>query len=100
MTVRHFLRRCYGEGLSKARVARLVGSADALASERSYVRSTLPRGVARELGRGMRGRPSGFLAALLIVAGVAVTGTSYVLGRLRREAVTIAPAEVAPVGSN
>jgi GT2 family glycosyltransferase len=100
MTVRHFLRRCYGEGLSKARVALLVGSADALASERSYVRSTLPRGVVRELGRGMRGRPGGFLAALLIVAGVAVTGTGYVLGWWRREALTTTPGEVAAVGSH
>jgi GT2 family glycosyltransferase len=100
MTVRHFLRRCYGEGLSKARVALLVGSADALASERSYVRSTLPRGVVRELGRGMRGRPSGFLAALLIVAGVAVTGTAYVLGLLRRVALATAPDEVTTVGSH
>jgi GT2 family glycosyltransferase len=97
MTVRHFLRRCYGEGLSKARVARLVGSTDALASERSYVRSTLPRGLARELWRGVRGQPGGWLAALLIVAGVGVTGTGYVVSRLRREAVTAVPAEVGAV---
>jgi GT2 family glycosyltransferase len=94
MTMRHFLRRCYGEGLSKARVARLVGSTDALASERSYVSSTLPRGVARELWRGVRGRPGGWLAALMIVAGVGVTGAGYVVSRLRHEAVTALPGEV------
>jgi len=83
MRVRHFLRRCFGEGQSKARVARLVGATDGLASERSYVRSTLPRGVARELGRGLRGQPAGWLAAALIVVGLGITGTGYLLGRLR-----------------
>lgn len=94
MRLRYFLRRCYGEGLSKARVARLVGTADGLASERSYVLSTLPRGVARELWRGLRGRPAGWLAAALIVAGLVVTGTGYVLGRLGGDSVTPMPGGV------
>ena len=97
MRIRYFLRRCYGEGLSKARVAQLVGSDDGLASERSYVRSTLPRGVARELRRGLGGRPAGWLAAALIVVGLMVTATGYTLGRLRGYAVTPVPGEVAAV---
>jgi hypothetical protein len=96
MRLRHFLRRCFGEGQSKARVARLVGTTDGLASERSYVRSTLPRGVARELARGLRGQPAGWLAAALIVVGVGITGTGYLLGRLRPTRASVT-AEVAVV---
>ena len=84
LRLRYFMRRCFGEGLSKARVARLVGADAGLATERRYVTSVLPRGVLRELGRGMRGQWPGFLAAVLIVGGVLVTGSAYVAGRLMR----------------
>jgi glucosyl-dolichyl phosphate glucuronosyltransferase len=75
---RYFLRRCLGEGRSKARVSKLVGSDDALLSERAYVRSVLPRAVLRELRRGLRGDPAGLGAAAFIVLGVAVAGIGYV----------------------
>jgi glycosyltransferase involved in cell wall biosynthesis len=75
---RYFLRRCLGEGRSKARVAKLVGSDDALLSERAYVRSVLPRAVLRELRRGLRGDVAGFAAAAFIVIGVGVAGVGYV----------------------
>jgi len=97
MRIRYFLRRCYGEGLSKARVARLVGAADGLSSERSYVWSTLPRGVARQVGRGLRGRLGGWLAAVLIVTGVGVTATGYLLGRLRPDVTAVVSREATPV---
>src|SRR5207247_1990160 len=41
--------RCYAEGMSKARVSRAVGRQDALSSEWSYVRETLPRAFGRGL---------------------------------------------------
>jgi glucosyl-dolichyl phosphate glucuronosyltransferase len=82
LRVSYFLRRCLGEGLSKARVSRLVGASDGLASERSYVSAVLPRAVLRELGRALRGRVAGLGAALLIVTGVACAGVGYVRGRL------------------
>lgn len=81
LRVKYFLRRCYGEGRSKGRVSRLVGSDAGLSSERSYVRSVLPRAVARELGRGLRGRVSGFLGAWLIVTGVFLAGVGYLRER-------------------
>ena len=84
LRLRYFLRRCFGEGLSKARVARLVGADAGLSTERRYVTSVLPRGVLRELGRGLRGQWPGFLAAVLIVGGFLVTGTAYAAGRLVR----------------
>ncbi len=81
LTVRYFLRRCFGEGLSKARVSRLVGSDDGLASERTYVRSVLPRAVLRELGRALRLDVAGLGGAALIVGGLFVAGVGYVRGR-------------------
>jgi glycosyltransferase involved in cell wall biosynthesis len=85
LTVRYFFRRCFGEGLSKARVSRLVGSDAGLSSERSYVRSVLPRAVLRELRRSLRGEWAGAGAAALIVAGVLTAGAGYLRGRLARD---------------
>lgn len=82
LRVSYFLRRCLGEGLSKARVSRLVGANDGLASERSYVSAVLPRAVVRELGRALRGRIAGLGAATLIVTGVLCAGIGYVRGRV------------------
>ncbi|NUT33979.1 MAG: glycosyltransferase family 2 protein [Hamadaea sp.] len=82
LTTGYFLRRCLGEGRSKARVARLVGSDAGLSSERSHVLTVLPRAVLRDLRRGLRGQGSGFKGAALIVAGVAGAGFGYVAGRL------------------
>jgi cellulose synthase/poly-beta-1,6-N-acetylglucosamine synthase-like glycosyltransferase len=84
LRLRYFMRRCFGEGLSKARVARLVGSDAGLSTERRDVTAVLPRGVARELVRGLRGQWAGWLAAALIVSGVLVTGCAYAAGRLLR----------------
>ncbi len=79
---RYFLRRCLGEGRSKARVSRLVGADDALLSERAYVRSVLPRAVLRELGRGLRGDLGGLTAAGFIILGVFAAGIGYVQSSL------------------
>lgn len=82
----YFRRRCLSEGRSKAVVARFVGSDEALASERSYATRTLPLGVLRALGDGVRGPQRG--AALgragAIVAGLTVTTAGYLEGKLRR----------------
>jgi GT2 family glycosyltransferase len=84
LSLRYFFRRCLGEGLSKARVSRLVGADDGLASERTYVRTTLPRGIRREVRRGLRGDLAGFATSALIIAGTLVTGCAYLRGRLAR----------------
>jgi GT2 family glycosyltransferase len=87
--------RCYAEGLSKARVARLAGTGRALASERSYVRATIPRGVGRSLLSVARGRPEGLLSALALVSAVMVTSAGYIAGQVaeRRSRDLAAPAE-------
>ena len=85
----YFLRRCYSEGLSKAVVSRLVGSADGLSSERDYVASVLPRGVGRGFTDLLRvstpGVPrwSGPLRSLAIGVGLAATSTGYASAWIR-----------------
>jgi len=81
---RYFLRRCLGEGRSKAWVSRLQGAGAGLASERDYVRKVLPPALLRELRRGLRGDRDGLAAAFLIVAGVLAAGLGFVHGRMTR----------------
>lgn len=86
----YFFRRCLAEGQSKALVARAVGPADGLASERLHVLSVLPRGFAEGVRAGFRGDPGGFARSGAIISGLAVTVAGYVHGRL-------APTELAPL---
>jgi GT2 family glycosyltransferase len=74
--------RCFAEGLSKAKVARLAGTRRALTSERSYVRSTVPRGLGRSLGGAARGHLIQVVSALALVCAVVVTGAGYATGRV------------------
>jgi glycosyltransferase involved in cell wall biosynthesis len=83
---RYFLERCYAEGLSKALVTRLVGTASGLSSERTYTLRVLPRGVLAGLIAGVRGDIAGFGRAVAIVVGLATTTLGYVVGRLHPEA--------------
>ena len=69
-------RRSWSEGLSKAAVSRLVGSDDALSTERAYVATVLPGAVARELRAR---RPA---SALAIVTALAATSAGYLRGKL------------------
>jgi len=85
VTRRYFRGRCRAEGRSKAVVTTLVGTDDALASERTYVTRTLPLGVARGLGAVLRREPAGAARALAIVEGLAFTTVGYLDGRARRK---------------
>jgi len=81
--LRYFIKRCYAEGLSKARLAALVGSERSLASERSYVTKTLARGFLRNLADPfLRRDPSGFLRASAIGIGFACTVAGFLVARL------------------
>lgn len=80
-TFRYVAARSFGEGISKALLARRLGSDDSLASERGYLLRVLPRAVCRELSRlSVRG----VVAASAIVVSVAAAGAGYVRGRLAR----------------
>ena len=78
--------RCYAEGLSKAAVAKLAGSRRALASERSYVRSVIPRALVMALTGAARGRRAGLTTALALIGAVVITGTGYAKGRISASA--------------
>ena len=69
--------RSHAEGVSKGMMAGLVGAGDALSVEKSYVRTVLTAGFARELGRGLRGQRAGWQGAAGIVTSLWVTGWSY-----------------------
>jgi GT2 family glycosyltransferase len=83
-TWRYFRRRCYGEGVSKATLATLVGTDAALATERGYVAKTLTRAVGRRIAASVHGEPAQLLEAGAIVAGLAFTVLGYGQTRLRR----------------
>ena len=78
-----FLARCYFEGGSKAVVSHLVGSEDGLASERRYVRHTLPRGLfagVTDFARG--GDAAGIGRSGAILLGLLATAAGYARGRM------------------
>lgn len=82
-TARYFVSRCYAEGLSKAAIAKLVGTDSALASERSYAVRTLGAGVLRHAGDVVRRRDlHGLARAAWIVIGLAATVSGFAVGRL------------------
>ena len=88
---RYFRSRCFAEGLSKASVAARVGGDRALSAERSYTRTVLPRGVARGV-RGMFRRERGAgRRALAIGAGLGITTTGYLWGKLAANHAGVAP---------
>jgi glycosyltransferase involved in cell wall biosynthesis len=81
---RYFRSRCWSEGLSKAVVSRHAGRADGLSSERTYVTSTLPRGVARGMRETVTQRDAaGVARAAAIVAGLTITTAGYAAGTVR-----------------
>ena len=83
-TWRYFLRRCYGEGISKALIAEMVGKQDALASERSYVTRVLPRAFLRNLVLMGRGQLSAGGKSVAVVLGLALTLLGYGKTRVAR----------------
>jgi glucosyl-dolichyl phosphate glucuronosyltransferase len=80
-TWRYFRSRCYAEGLSKAMVTQLTDARSGLASERRYATHVLPSGMARGVGQAiMHGDTAGLGRSLMILAGLTVTSTGYLMG--------------------
>jgi GT2 family glycosyltransferase len=77
VAVRYYLHRCWSEGLSKGAVAALAGAEAALSTERRYTSRTLPAGVVRGIGEGVRGDAYGLARAAMIVVGLTVTVAGY-----------------------
>jgi GT2 family glycosyltransferase len=83
-TLRYFQARCRAEGMSKTRVARMVGAGDGLASERSYVLRALPTAAARDAGRALARFDRGAAARVVVrAAGVALTAAGFVAAKVR-----------------
>jgi glycosyltransferase involved in cell wall biosynthesis len=77
----YFLRRCYAEGLSKAAVSRLVGSTDALSSERTYTTKVLPAAVIHGIRESFTQRSTtGVLRACAVIGGLGATAIGYLQG--------------------
>lgn len=86
--VRYYLARCHAEGVSKARVAALVGGGDATASERRHAARTLPAGIVREMAHGVRYRsPGGLLRAAAIVSGLVTVAGGFLVERTWRRVI-------------
>jgi hypothetical protein len=91
---RYFASRCWHEGLSKARIARLAPGGEALASERTYATRTLPAGVARAIGdaRCSGGRRAAGARGAAIVGGLTATVLGYAAGAtVYRRRLAVAP---------
>jgi glycosyltransferase involved in cell wall biosynthesis len=79
--VRYYMSRCFGEGLSKAKVASLVGRRDATRAEWRHVLGTLPRSAAVYALRGAGSlQVGGLLRGAAIVVGLAAAATGFLLG--------------------
>ncbi len=79
----YFRSRCYFEGGSKAVVSWLVGTQDGLSSERAYTFRTLPKGIILGLKDALfNRRQSGLERAGAIIAGLALTISGYLMGKL------------------
>ncbi len=85
LSARYFIRRCWAEGISKAKVSRLAGSAAALETERAYATRTLPVGLMVGLRDGIAGRPAGFARSAAILGGFGITLVGYLRGSVSRE---------------
>ncbi|HYP45988.1 MAG TPA: glycosyltransferase family 2 protein [Propionibacteriaceae bacterium] len=96
----YFLARCTAEGVSKAWVARRVGSGAALADERAYTWHVLPAGALRGLRDGLRGDIGGLGRAAAITCGLLATAIGYLSAsiRLMPAAAMQAPSATKPGG--
>ena len=83
-TWRYFVIRCYAEGISKAHIAALTRSGEALSSERSYVTRTLLIGFLRGwrdlFVKGDRHAPTKSIA---IVVGLFVTVAGFLVAKTK-----------------
>ncbi|MCW2962751.1 MAG: hypothetical protein JWO17_3 [Actinomycetia bacterium] len=91
---RYFVARCYGEGRSKAAIARIVGRGEALVAEQAYVARTLPAALRRSIAEAVSRRHwAGIARATAVVAGLAATIAGFAVGHA---AGTIAAFAVGP----
>ncbi len=81
-TAGYFFRRCFMEGISKARLSSLSG-AGSMSSERGHLLSVLPRAFVRDLFAPLRGDMSGPVRAFALAAGTVTTVVGFLAGPVR-----------------
>lgn len=100
-TSSYFRARCYAEGLSKARVAAMVGSKAGLASERAHVGSVLPQAFMAALVDAALGRkPGGLGRAGALVMGLACAAAGYAAGWVTGLQSSATPTEIGCRGAD
>ncbi len=82
-TLRYFVRRCWNEGRSKAALSSLVGSGEALASERGHALRLVTDAPVRYLRQAASGDLSGVVRAGSCLLGLGITGAGYLSARMR-----------------
>ena len=92
----YYVARCVAEGRSKATLSGLVGTHDGLASERDYVRRTLPAAATRR-ARGTG--PARLRQPAAMALGLGATGVGYALGRVEAVRPRVVGAPEAGAGS-
>lgn len=81
----YFLKRCFSEGLSKARLSKLVGLDSGTSTERTYTFKTLPAGILRAIARSIAAFDfKGLEQASAILVGLTATVSGYLAGILMR----------------
>ncbi len=83
----YYRSRCYHEGRSKAFVARMVGTGDGLATERTYAFRTLPQGLLRGVVQSLYGNTAGLATAAAIMLGLVFTAVGYAVGTLSQRSI-------------
>lgn len=83
LTLGYFTLRCYAEGISKAYLAQIVNSPQALATEREFASRTLTRAFVAELASVVRRGDAGGLArAAMLAYGTACAAAGYLRGSI------------------
>jgi len=78
----YFVKRCFAEGLSKAKISVLIAPNQGLQSERSYTLRVLPKGLLRGLRDLLKGNILGLLRCFAIFIGFSATVIGFVLGHI------------------
>ena len=82
-TRNYYIRRCFSEGLSRARLSKQVGLVKGTSTERRYVVKTLPASFLRALAHSIRTFDFKALEqASAILVGLASTVAGYLVGNL------------------
>jgi glycosyltransferase involved in cell wall biosynthesis len=81
LNLSYFIRRCWHEGQSKARVVRLAGASAGLQQERRHVASVIPAALARDLRDRAAGDWAALAKAVATISGLTAAVTGYLAGR-------------------